>query len=560
MLKNMSLQKKLLLGMGFTMLISIAVGAYILVSVLSLQKNLEYVESVNRVQEDVYALERDLAEVKTSLADFLNSGDLAKRDLYLKEQAQLETEKNDTITLLKSLGGDYVTKGEAIYADIAEWKSTIVAKQLDYMTRPETVDLARLIQASEENAAIQRTMTEHLNAINTPLTQLLQDSAQSQRRVMATTRIVVIVGAILMFAATVAVSIFLVQMISKPLARLVGVTNRLVQKQWDVSVTDTDRTDEVGQMASALLLFRDNGLENEKLQEQQRKEDEARLQRAQKIEALVARFRDDSTATTSALEQATVDMQSASDMMSRIASKTMDLSSRVTEAASETGTNVQSVSAATEELTASINEISVQLNKTSQQSVDVQRAAETAVTQMKTLEETANAVGNVIQIISEIAEQTNLLALNATIESARAGESGKGFAVVASEVKTLANETAKATEKVREQIESMQAQAQDAVSMIDNISTVIEDLTAASASIAAAMEEQSSATQEISRSVANAAVGTEDVVRNITEVNHSTEETGTTSSKVREVSEELAQRSETLKKSIQTFIESIKTA
>ncbi|WP_435640438.1 methyl-accepting chemotaxis protein [Micavibrio aeruginosavorus] len=560
MLQNMSLQKKLLLGMGFTMLISVAVGAYIFISVLSLQKSLEYVESVNQVQSEVYALERDLAEVKTSLADFLNSGDLAKRDLYLKEQAQLEAEKDGTIALLKTIGGDYTAKGETIYTDIAAWKDTIVAKQLDYMTRPETVDLARLIQASEENAAIQRNLTEHLNAINTPLTELLHDSAQSQRRVMTTTRMVVIVGAILMFAATVAVSIFLVQMISKPLARLVGVTNRLVQKQWDVSVTDTDRKDEVGQMASALLLFRNNGLENEKLQEQQRKEDEARLQRAQKIEALVARFRDDSSATTNALEQATTDMQSASDMMSHIASKTMDLSSRVTEAASETGTNVQSVSAATEELTASINEISVQLNKTSQQSVDVQRAAETAVTQMKTLEETANAVGSVIQIISDIAEQTNLLALNATIESARAGESGKGFAVVANEVKTLANETAKATEKVREQIESMQAQAQDAVGMIDNISTVIEDLTAASASIAAAMEEQSSATQEISRSVANAAVGTEDVVRNITEVNHSTEETGTTSSKVREVSEELAKRSETLKTSIQTFIESIKTA
>jgi methyl-accepting chemotaxis protein len=202
----------------------------------------------------------------------------------------------------------------------------------------------------------------------------------------------------------------------------------------------------------------------------------------------------------------------------------------------------------------------MQLSNSNQKTLQARVAAENAVEKMKTLAGVAKEIGNVIQLITDIAEQTNLLALNATIESARAGEAGKGFAVVANEVKDLAGQTARATDQIRSQVQAMQSETREAVSMIENISRVIEELNIASSSIASAMEEQSSATQEISRNVNQAAEGTNDVVRNISDVSSSVGTVGQTSGTVNNVSEELARRSEVLKNDVHEFIQNIRAA
>ncbi len=560
MLKNISLQKKLMLVMGVLILISMIIGGLISYDVVRLESTLASVEKAQNARNQVLAFERNVSESHINLSEFVNSGDLSKRDQYEKIWSGLEQMQTALSETVSAVSPDMQGKLVEVYGHLGKWEEQIVARQLLYMRAPNTVDLARLYEASEENARIWDDIEGGLGHVTQSLDTIMAQKTSEQHEIMTATRLTVMIGNILTVAAAVIASIFLVRTISKPLAELVAVTGRLVKKDWSVRITGTDRKDEVGQMANALLLFRDNGQENERLQEVQKLEDAKRLERAQRIEALVAGFRDDSAQTTSALEKATTDMKSASVSMTQIAAETSNLSSRVARAANDTGSNVQSVSAATEELTASINEISEQLNKTSQQAVSAQRAAETAVTQMQTLEASVNDIGNVIQIITDIAEQTNLLALNATIESARAGEAGKGFAVVANEVKTLANETGKATEQVRHQIEEMQRQTSKAVDMIENISKVIEELTAASSSIAVAMEEQTSATQEISRNVSEAAMGTDEVVNSINQVNLATEETGSTAAKVSAVSEELSSRSDTLKSSIRTFIEAIKAA
>ena len=200
------------------------------------------------------------------------------------------------------------------------------------------------------------------------------------------------------------------------------------------------------------------------------------------------------------------------------------------------------------------------LNMTNGMVSDAKSVSETTVEKMKLLESAATDIGGVIEIISDIAEQTNLLALNATIEAARAGEMGKGFAVVASEVKTLASETAKATEQVQTQIERIQLETGEAVTFIENISKSIENLTHSMGSIASAMEEQTSVTQEIGRNVAEAATGTQQVVDNITDVSKATQKTQETSRGVGDIALELSERSDGLKNSIDEFIRGIQSA
>lgn len=546
--------------MSVLIAINLGISGYIFYNVMHLERSVERVDTVQSARNAVLAFNSSVLDAHKNFSEFINSGDLYKRERYKEIWEKLEGIENELYEIVAAIDKSFLPELEQLYSNLNQWEEEIAAKQLSYMLSPLSVDLARLYEASEENAQIWSGINQNIQHVIAFLDREMADKTAQQHALMKMTSLAVIIGSAMIFIGAVLTSIFLVQTISKPLSELVSVTSRLIDKDWGVHITGVEREDEIGQMANALLLFRDSGKENERLQELQKQEDAKRLERAQRIEALVAQFREDSMQTTAALEQATVDMKRASESMTHIAAETSNLSSRVAQAANETGMNVQSVSAATEELTASINEISRQLNHTNHQAQSAQGVAQSAVEKMKLLENSVGSIGNVIQIISDIAEQTNLLALNATIESARAGEAGKGFAVVAHEVKNLANETASATDQVRVQIENMQQQTNDAVSMIEDIFNAIDELTASSGSIAAAMEEQTSATKEISRNVSEAAVGTDTVAESISHVNAATEETGDTASKVAGVSDELSARSHKLKDSIKVFIESIKAA
>lgn len=560
MLQDISIKNKLILIMGFLILISVIIGGAVFFNVQTLQASLNSAAQAQEARSAFVNYETTILNARKNLAEFVNSGDLSKKEQYLEIWTSIPETEKSADQLVLHIDEELKPTLDEIHNNLKIWQKDIVTKQLSYMQSPQTVDLARLYEASEENNNLWSAINNDIKSITTRLEEIMLEKADAQRSVMHITRLAVVIGNIITLAAAIGAAFFLILSVSKPLTALVEVTGELVNKNWKVTITGEDRKDEVGQMANALVLFRDNGEENERLQEAQKLEDEKRLARARRIEELVDKFRTDSSETTSALDQATRDMKNASALMTQIASDTTELSTQVSSAANETGANVQSVSAATEELTNSINEISEQLNKTSVQASTARDTAEVAVSKMTILEESVNDIAGVIDIITDIAEQTNLLALNATIESARAGEAGKGFAVVANEVKNLANETAKATEDVRKKIEDMQGHTKESVQSIQTISKVIDELSAAASSIAAAMEEQTSATQEISRNVNEAASGTNQVVQSILQVNKATEETGETSGKVNTVSDQLATRSESLKSSISQFINDIKAA
>ncbi|MGF1629701.1 MAG: methyl-accepting chemotaxis protein [Kiloniellaceae bacterium] len=346
--------------------------------------------------------------------------------------------------------------------------------------------------------------------------------------------------------------------VARPLSQVVSALNRLAEGDTSAEVNVRSK-DEIGQVAAAFVTFKEKTLqlkrmEEERAEEEIRQEEEKRrqmLELAQNFESTVGGVVD----TVSA---AATELQATAQSMSSTAEQTNAQSTSVASASEEASANVQTVATASEELSASISEISRQIaetNKVSQQAVE---EADRANQSVNGLAAAAQKIGAVVSLIQDIAEQTNLLALNATIEAARAGEAGKGFAVVAGEVKSLATQTAKATQEIAQQVEGMQSATGGTVSAIESIVAVIKQISENAHGIAAAVEQQNAATGEISRNVQEAAAGTQAVASNIVGVRQASEQTGAAASEVLESAGQLSRQSELLRGEVGKFIASLR--
>ena len=327
---------------------------------------------------------------------------------------------------------------------------------------------------------------------------------------------------------------FLGKGISRPMTRMCNAMRELAAGNFDVVLPGLGRKDELGEMASAVEEF--------KVQAVARAERDAATQEAQNKAASAARraelirFADDFEAAVGAIvsnvSSSAVQLEAAAGTLTRTAETTQSLSSQVAGASEEASSNMQSVASATEELSASVDEIGRRVKESSQIAEAAVRQAEQTDGRIGKLSRAAQEIGDVVKLITAIAEQTNLLALNATIEAARAGDAGRGFAVVASEVKSLASQTAKATDEISNHISGMQGATQESVAAIKEIGGTIGKISDIASTIASAVEQQSSATQEIARSVQNVAQGTQEAAANVMQVNRGATETGSASEEV----------------------------
>ncbi len=350
--------------------------------------------------------------------------------------------------------------------------------------------------------------------------------------------------------------------ISKPVIGLCAGMRELADGNFDVVLPGLGRGDEVGDMAQAVETFK------VKAEEKARAEAEAKAQQdrlaAQQRKADMIKLADTFEAAVGEIVEtvssASTELEASASTLTATAERAQEVTTMVAAASEEASTNVQSVASATEQLTSSVNEISRQVQESARIANDAVDQARKTNDRVAELSKAAGRIGDVVELINTIAGQTNLLALNATIEAARAGEAGRGFAVVASEVKALAEQTAKATGEIGQQISGIQAATQELVGAIREISGTIERLSEISSTIAAAVEEQGAATQEISRNVQQAAQGTMEVSSNITDVQRGASETGSASAQVLSAAQMLSGDSNRLKTEVGNFLATVRAA
>ncbi len=512
-----------------------------------------------RANQNVIALNR--AEFRSAL-DPRDDNRLAARDVINAQLKQYQ-ERFDEVSQTPDEKAKAMLPGvrEAFSAYRSQMDATLAAIDAEKSARlTESADKLRDTAMKSRTAAeaLQGRMRELADRLNARVD---EKSKEAREQYESTSRLLIILAALGVIVGGVVGFVIGQYGIARPIRTIVGVLQDLAAGRYQVEIAGLDRRDEIAEVARTAEVFRENGLAKLRMEAEQKElEQRSAAQRRQDMMRLADEFESAVGEVIETVNSASTELEASASSLTSTAEHAQQLATVVASASEEASTNVQSVASATEELSSSITEISRQVQESARVAGEAVSQARTTTDRVSELSMAATRIGDVVELINTIAGQTNLLALNATIEAARAGEAGRGFAVVASEVKALAEQTAKATGEIGQQIAGIQAATEHSVGAIKEISNTIEKLSEISSTIAAAVEEQGAATQEIARNVQQASQGTQQVSSNISDVQRGASETGSASSQVLAAAKSLSGDSDRLKTEVGRFLGTVRAA
>lgn len=557
-LSNMRMAIKLAISPATALLALVIIVASACLILVSLQRDVDFLNSVafarvERVDRVEVAIGRARGALYAAIAIASNSKDEVLQTQRSAEVRSAFEEISTTVAALQQIAEPGSL--DALSAALGKWREAADAV-LDLMKS----DVASAFIFMDDTAREAQNVENALGGVAQLGNKARMTTFDGMRTKMSEATAGFLVAAVLVILLVVVSNMLIGRAIARPVGSLTGAMSRLAAGQLDEAVSGADRRDEIGEMAKAVEVFRANAIEARRLEAESRRSNEVRIERAGRLDVLTGTFETQVGELVQALSAAATKMEVTAGSLSASAEESSQQAAAVAAASEETSANVQTVASAAEELSSASQEIGRQVaHSATIASKAVEEAKRTDAT-VQRLADGAEQIGEVIGLIQEIAAQTNLLALNATIEAPRAGEAGKGFAVVASEVKSLATQTAKATEQISAEIAGIRGVTAEAVVAIRGIVGTIAEISGIATAIASAIDHQREATHEIARNVQEASRGTQQVSESITVVTQASGTVGGAAGQVLGAASSLAAQSSQLRQKVGEFLAATKAA
>ena len=556
-------QRKILLGICAPLFLALfflsGVSWY---SIDALIKTVQRVDQTHAILESSAAIVRSAVDMETGMRGYLLTG---KQSFLAPYRTGEESAFRHLALLQKTVNINPSQVNRLLEAEgaLMNWQAEVVEPALAQRERigvdTTMEDLAAFIGEARGKSYFDR-FRQLMSEFDIEERTLMEKRREASAATVRSTFSAIVTCAVAALAFGLAMAWFIGNGIAGPIKQMTAAMQMLASGDKSAVIPGTDRRDEVGAMAAAVQVFKDNAIETDRLREEQViRDQQAAEEKERQMGKLAESFDASVTHVVETVSSAARELQQTAETLASTAEETNTQCASVANASEQASTNVDMVAGAADQLTSSIAEVSRQITNSTQFARNAADAAGSTTERVNSLATAAEKIGDVLTLIQTIAGQTNLLALNATIEAARAGEAGKGFAVVAAEVKNLANQTAQATEEISEQVNNIQNATAGTVKSISEITTIIEQMSENAMMVAGAAEEQNASTQEISRNVREAAAGTKEVASSILMVSRASQETGEASANVLGAANELSRQSEQLHTEVRKFLQAMRT-